>query len=88
MSSRVFAVRYEVQSQNWRSGQFSIPADVAQILALQPGDDVVVEVASAKGSKTVITKAKSGLEVYGQFGDHVEPGELVVVSLTKINAFG
>ncbi|MDX9974897.1 MAG: AbrB/MazE/SpoVT family DNA-binding domain-containing protein [FCB group bacterium] len=88
MSSRVFAVRYEVQSQNWRSGQFSIPADVAQILALQLGDDVVVEVASAKGSKTVITKAKSGLEVYGQFGEHVEPSELVVVGLTKINAFG
>ena len=86
MTSRVFSVKYEINAQNWRDGQFSIPVDVANILALQDEDQLSLEVCSHKGVKTFITTMKSGKEIYG-LSEHVDAGELVVVSVTKIDAF-
>lgn len=84
MSNRVFTVRYEIKAQHWRDGQFSVPKKVVDILALQQGDDVILEVISCNGSKNLITKMKSGSEIYGDLSGHVVAGETVVVGITKI----
>ena len=82
---QIFAVEYEINAQNWRDGQFSIPARIAEILGLSPNDKALIEVTSQKGTKHFIITVKSGLEVYG-LGDHVVAGELVRVRVTRVPA--
>jgi|SRR5690606_962130 len=79
--ANIFSVEYEINAQNWRDGQFSIPKKVADILSLQPGSNVIVEITSSKGTKSFIMTIKSGLELYG-LSDHVESQELVRVRVT------
>jgi hypothetical protein len=59
--------------------------EVLGILANTDSYDLVIEVASSKGSKIVVTQTTSGGETkVSDFNDHIECGELVTVTIRKL----
>lgn len=86
--ANIFEVRFEKSAQAATPGRFSVPQDVVDILKIQNGAKVFVEVTSHKGAASSITSLKSGNEIYGDFDGHFEPGELIYVRVTRIGASG
>ncbi len=80
----VFEVRFEQIAQNATPGRFSVPKEVVDVLKVNSKSTLVVEVTSHKGSRSAVTKLKSGNEIYGDFEGHFDPNELICVRVTKI----
>ena len=84
----VVQVKFVTQVQN--SGKiFTIPRKVQEILDILKYEvdnyDFIIEVASSKGTKTAATRTTSGGETkQADFSDHIEPGETITVTISKV----
>jgi hypothetical protein len=78
--------RFEINAQNGRSCQFSIPKEVCDLLGISPQDGILIEVSSARGvTQSNPTNLKSGREIYGSgLKDACSPGERIRVRVTKV----
>lgn len=82
----VFEVRFEQVAQPATPGRFSVPKSVAEILGVGNGSTVFVEVTSHRGVMHKQCQLKSGTEIYGEFEGHFDPGEQIVVRVTRVAA--
>lgn len=84
MKANIFEVRFETEAQKATRGRFSIPKSVVEILGIRESSQLIVEITSTKGVHSIITTMKSGSEVYGGLEEYFDPGEYIVVKVTRI----
>ncbi|STR01016.1 Uncharacterised protein [Kingella potus] len=83
----VVEIKFVTNVQN-KQKSITVIKPIREILGMLEDIDshnLVIEVASAKGSKAVVTQTTSGGETkVSDFSDHIECGELVTVTIRKL----
>ena len=78
MKPKVISITFEVDAQSHKDGQFTVPKEICDLLAIGNGSNVIVEI----NDKKIPTELKSGTEIYGSdFNTLVKAGEKIKVTL-------
>jgi hypothetical protein len=91
MAHQVLAVTFEVDAQNARDGQFSMPKVVCDILKLKEEDRVRPIFDTPSGEQVSRDKQlKSGLEIYDTKNDpdlreFIKAGERITVTASRLD---
>lgn len=84
MSATICSVTFEIDSQPHRSGQFSVPKAVCDILGLRPGDQVALIIKTPKVTFEATKPLSSGTEVYGpEIAEYVEAGTRLRITAAR-----
>lgn len=85
MGPIICSVTYEIDAQNHRPGQFTVPMAVCDILGLEPGDAITLVIRTPKKLEFEVTKPlASGTEIYGpDIAEHVEAGARLRVTASR-----
>ena len=83
--ARIIEVCFEQSAQSATPDRFSVPKAVAELLGLKAESSLRIEVTSHKGSKSKITRLRSGLEIYNDFEGHFDLGELLTIRVTRLD---
>jgi hypothetical protein len=81
--TKIFEVRFEQYAQKATAGRFTVPKAVTDILEIDGSSELLVEVTSHKGTLSKVTRLRSGNEIYGDFDNHFDLGELLTVRVTR-----
>lgn len=85
MAHKIISVTYEIDAQNHKDGQFSVPKKICEFLELNSEDNVALEIISSKGALSTQSKLASGYEIYGQnISNHVSAGEKITVTVSTV----
>jgi len=80
MKTQIISITFETISQEHKDGQFTIPKEIRDVMGLEFGDDVILEI---KGQK-IKSKLRSGPEIYGEeIKKLVKAGETFVVTIYR-----
>ena len=78
MKPKVISITFEVDAQNHKDGQFTVPKEICDLLEIRGGDKIFVEIKNQR----IPTELKSGTEVYGtEFSSLIKAGERIRVTL-------
>ncbi|WP_373753131.1 hypothetical protein [Neisseria weixii] len=84
---KIIQIKFVTNVQNAKKS-ITLTKEVKQALNILDSTDdynLIIEVSSAQGTKIVSTSTTSGGETkVSDFSDHVENGELVTVTVTKL----
>jgi len=82
---KIISVTFEVDAQNCKDGQFSVPKKVCDFLEVTGDDNIKLEITSNSQSHKYETKLKSGNEIYGgNLAEYVKKGSRITVKISKI----
>ena len=86
MNHQVISVAFDVDAQSHSDGQFSVPAEVCEILGgLKNGDLVNLVIQSTSDEQLYAGKKSlaSGREIYGaDLKDHIKAGQRIRVTVS------
>ena len=84
MAATIISVTFEVDAQNHKDGQFSVPKAVCSILGLDAGEDITVIIESSASKPKIATKLASGTEIYGsEIAQYVKAGQRIRVTASR-----
>jgi bifunctional DNA-binding transcriptional regulator/antitoxin component of YhaV-PrlF toxin-antitoxin module len=85
MAANIYAVTFESEAQSHKDGQFSIPKEVCDILGLESGDQIYLDIRTSSGERfTGQKQLKSGLEIYGtDIAQYVKALQPITVTAAK-----
>ncbi|MEW6030826.1 MAG: hypothetical protein ACOYZ8_18750 [Chloroflexota bacterium] len=80
MKPNVLSITFETMAQKHKDGQFTIPKEIRDIMGLDFGDNILLEI---KGRK-INSQLRSGPEIYGEeIKSLVKAGELIIVTIRR-----
>jgi len=86
VSNRVIGAIFTTKSQENGAGRFTVPADVCQMIGVDIGSTISVQVESGSGSYGPVTRTlKSDREPspVGEMRDWMRPGETITVTVRR-----